>query len=117
MLCKTCKKNKAVKHDMYGYLECESCQKKLNESPRKDVEFTTDSIREGRSEYSKDILQPYQDGVLSKEYLDEYGVSGINVTKQEIKDAKYTNKGLKNWWGRNRSKGGRSFKVEQEEGK
>ena len=59
-------------------------------------------------EYRKDILQPFYDGVVSKEYLEEYGDSGIKVTEKQKKNARYTYKGVKGWWKRDKSKGGAS---------
>jgi len=104
--CPRCQKNKAQKHSTYGYIECKECIA----SPvtvNIDPEFTTDSIKGQRSEYRKDILQPYRDGVLSKEYLEEYGTQGIKPSKEAIKNAKYTYKDTPGWWRRNKSKGGK----------
>ena len=78
------------------------------------MECATKSIKGERLEYAKDIMQPFQDGVLSKEYLQTYGTSGIQVTWQQVKDAKLTNTKQKGWWNRDKSKGGRGFKPKIE---
>ena len=104
--CPNCQKNPAIIHKVYGVTECEDCKKKQIKFNR-PVEFTTESIKEQRREYKKDILQPFRDGVLSKEYLEEYGRTGINVTDEEVKNAKYTYKDTTGWWTRNKTKGGR----------
>lgn len=106
--CANCGINKAIKHTSYGYIFCNTCQKDTL-TPHRYVEFTTDHIREQRGEYSKDILQPWVGDTLSQEYLEEYGTAGVKATDKQIKNARYTNKGTKNWWNRDKSKGGRSW--------
>ncbi|KKL10755.1 hypothetical protein LCGC14_2552680, partial [marine sediment metagenome] len=76
-------------------------------------EFTTENIKDERLEYRKDILQPWHNGVLSKEYVEEYGTTGIEATKKQVKNAKYTYKGNKGWWNRHKSKGGRKGRKSQ----
>ena len=105
--CPNCNKRRALVHKTYGVTFCKTCQ--LNEDfdkPRQGTEFTTDRIRDDRREYGRDILQPYHGETLSKEYLQEYGTTGIEATKEQIKNAKYTNKGQKGWWNRKKGKGG-----------
>lgn len=93
---------------MYGVIFCKKCEDEDQEELNFPYEFTAQSIRESRTEYAKDIYQPVNtDGTLSKEFLDEYGEDRFNATKDQIKNAKYTNKGKKGWWDRHRSKGGR----------
>lgn len=113
MKCPNCKKNKAIIHPQYGITECKKCQNKSHFKPLPYPEITTDSIREQRREYNKDIIQPYRDGVLSKEFLEEYGTNGIQVTEKEIKDAKYVWQDSKGWWDRDKSKGGRNEKFKE----
>jgi hypothetical protein len=105
-LCPRCSKNPAIIDSVYGVIECKNCQE-FYERPHLGVEFTTDSIREQRMEYRKDIVQPYHDGVLSKEYVEVYGTKGLNIDEKEVKKAKYTYKGVPNYWNRDKSKGGR----------
>ena len=108
MLCPRCNNHDAQIHPQFGVCVCEYCE--LEEStfdkPSKYPEFTRDSIREGRREYKKDILQPFREGALSKEYLEEYGTTGIEVSQHQIDNARYTQKETAGWWQRNRSKGG-----------
>lgn len=87
MKCPSCNTRKAIFNKQYGYTECKVCQE-VNERLSIPTEFTTDSIREGRREYRADSLQPFRDGILSKEYLDTYGTLGIKPTKEELKNAK-----------------------------
>lgn len=58
--------------------------------------MTTGEIKEQRSSYLADILQPRRDGVLSKEYLETFGSLGIQATPEEIKNAKYVWQDLPN---------------------
>jgi hypothetical protein len=108
MKCPNCQKRKAIIHPNYGVTFCKRCRED-EDTPRLGVEFTTDSIKESRREYKKDIIQPYRDGVLSKEYLETYGKTGITATKEQIKNAKYVWKDTKGWWQRGKSKGGRNL--------
>lgn len=109
MLCPRCRVNDATTHPVLKVLPCEDCQRKENPVKILKYEFTTDSIREGRREYFTDVIQPYRDGVLSKEYIEAYGTSGLSgVSKKDIKNAKYTWKDLKGWHDREVDKGGRS---------
>ena len=105
--CLRCGKNYAIKNEHYGWLPCKSCQlEEENIRPKQSVEFTTDFIKDSRREYAKDILQPWRDGVLSKEFVEEYGTTGVVATESQVKNARYTNKGQKGWWQRGKSKGG-----------
>lgn len=109
MKCPRCKKGKATTSDQYGVLPCTKCQDEEAEyGAKRYPEFTTKEIKDQRREYRKDILQPGPfDGVLSKEYIEEYGTQGINATPKQVRDARYTNKGTPGWWDRDKSKGGR----------
>ena len=58
-------------------------------------EFTSSSIKGERKEYAASMLQPWVNGVLSKEYIEAYGTSKLEgVTKKDIKNAKYVYKDL-----------------------
>lgn len=107
MKCPNCNTRKAVKTKDFGYTFCKVCRRKEKLNPKSGVEFTTDNIKNQRREYKKDIIQPFRDGVLSKEYLETYGTSGIKADKDQIKHSKYVWKDTKGWWQRNKSKGGR----------
>ena len=87
-LCPVCKKNDSQVHQILGILPCISCQRRSQTGKVvKVVEFTSDSIKEDRKEYKKDIIQPFREGEVSKEYIEQYGTQGINVTQEEVKKA------------------------------
>ena len=94
--CPVCLKGKAVSHPAYGLLPCKKCQKSFEgEEINRTHEFTSSSIKGERREYAASMLQPYVNGVLSREFIEAYGTSKLaGVTKQEIKDAKYVYKDL-----------------------
>lgn len=106
MKCPNCNKHNAVIDSQYGVTFCLTCRKKETDTPKLGYEFTTESIKGQRREYMRDIEQPWRDGILSREYLEEYGTQGIEATEEDINNAKYTNKGQKGWWQRGKSKGG-----------
>ena len=62
------------------------CRKWFKLGP--SYEFVPERIKNDRKKYAKDILQPWRQGVLSKEYLDVYGSKGVGATKEDIKKAK-----------------------------
>ena len=111
--CPRCLKNKAILTTNYGVLPCQLCQDKEVKNS-KTPEFTTQSIKDGRREFKKDSTQPYRGKTLSKEYLEEYGTSGISPTKEDFKNAKYVWKDTKGWWNRGKSKGGRLQEIRDE---
>jgi hypothetical protein len=91
--CLICLKRPAVKVEPYGYLPCLVCQKQKIKKAT-NIEVTTEEIREGRRVFKKDITQPYRDGQLSKEYVEEYPnrikemIKEGNITQEEVKNAK-----------------------------
>jgi DNA phosphorothioation-dependent restriction protein DptG len=74
MLCSVCNINQATKDKNLGYLPCKICQDRFSKfkKPSSQVEFTSDNIKEGRKQYFKSIIQPWREGVPSKEYQDAY---------------------------------------------
>jgi hypothetical protein len=52
-------------------------------------EFVPDHIKEERVEYRNQTVQPFRNGQLSKEYVELYGTKYIEVTQEEVKNAKY----------------------------
>ena len=105
-VCPKCRVRRAIRHEIYGLTECLECRRERQQIHR-GPEFTSDSIQEQRLEYKKDILQPYRNGILSREYLEEYGTSGITVSEEEQKKSEYTWKDTKGWWNREKGAGGR----------
>ena len=106
MKCSRCQVNEAIFVEGLGNTECESC-KKIHFVPKRGPEFTTESVKDQRRGYRKDILQPWHDGALSKEYLKEYGTQGVNASDQEIKNAKETYKGTPGYYNFDKSRGGK----------
>jgi len=90
IICPVCKKRPAFKSDYWGYLPCPSCRQKQSgySQPHETVEVTTQEIKDSRVKYKNEIIQPYREGQLSKEYIKQYGTKGVKATKQEIKNAK-----------------------------
>ena len=101
--------NDAIRNEHYGWMPCNACRWEEEEylKPKQNVEFTTDSIRDQRREYKKDILAPFREGVFSNEYYQEYGTKGVEVTEKEIKNRKDVWKDISGWWQRDKSKGGK----------
>ena len=106
MRCPGCSKSSAIIDPVFGPTECLSCRKKKTRV-KLSTELTTDDIRDQRQEYRNDILQPFVDGVLSKEYMEEYGTQGIAPTMDEVKNARYVSRDMPGWWNRHKSKGGK----------
>lgn len=87
-ICTVCKKNESRFDETLGYLPCEECKnRRLGIKTPESVEFTSEQIKEDRKIYSRDILQPFRDGVVSKEYLETYGTKGIQVDEEDVKKA------------------------------
>lgn len=94
ILCPSCQENEAINDRTYGVLPCQSCREEHDkiQSPT-HREFTSSSIKQQRGEYSGSMLQPYHGGHLSKEYIDRHGTDKLDVTKQDIRNAKEVYKG------------------------
>lgn len=88
MLCPNCNQNKATNDKRLGLLPCKRCQNLSTTGLRKHQELTTDFIKNQRKEYKDDMLQPWREGILSKEYIQTHGTKGIKVTSQEIAKAR-----------------------------
>lgn len=68
--------------------------------PSGSKEWVPDRIKDERLKYRKDIVQPFRDGQLSKEYVDTYGTRGLHgVTKDDVKKAKPVWTDTKEWSG------------------
>lgn len=87
--CLNCNNNDAIFNKTFGWLSCKRCQLKHKSAKVKEsIEMVGDEIKTSRKIYRRDTIQPWRGGVLSKEYLKEYGTKGIQVTKEDIKNAK-----------------------------
>jgi hypothetical protein len=105
-LCLNCGKNPARIEDFMGVkdcvLPCKDCQERLNKISKEDklgsvYEFTTDEIREGRKQYAKQLLQPWRQGQISKEYLEAYPKQAQGMIKEGILTREQVRK-AKNVW-------------------
>lgn len=67
-------------------------------------EFTTNSIKEQRSQYLNSIIQPWRDGVPSKEFAEAYPDKAKKMFKDEYKKAQYVWKDQANWNNRHKTK-------------
>ena len=94
--CLICNQRKAVKIDPFGWMPCRICRKRQQEiaKPKVSIEVTTESIKEDRKIYQKDLCQPFRQNELSKEYVEAYPdrvkemVKEGHVTQKEIVSAK-----------------------------
>ncbi len=86
-LCLNCNKYPSIIDPRLGVLVCKQCRQKQTTGLKRQIEFTTDEIKNQRKEHKNDIVQPWREGRLSKEYLQQHGTKGIKVTPEEIKQA------------------------------
>jgi hypothetical protein len=93
--CPQCQKNEARVDKTYGVVACDECQlSDFSPTPAKGHEFTSTRVKSDRKEYAKAMVQPWVDGVLSKEFVEAHGTSKLaGVTEKDIKNAKYVYKG------------------------
>ena len=99
--CFGCKKE----HDDFAWKYADGkwiCSKYFK--PSGPLEMVPGRIVEDREKYFNSTLQPYRQGELSKEYIEAHGTKGIDVSREEVKKAKYVWKDLKGWENRSKSK-------------
>ena len=85
---------------VYKTWQCPKCKEKhTNLKHRGVLEFTTDEIKEGRKQYHKELLQPFREGEVSKEYLDAYPKAKEGMIKDGVITEKQARK-AKNVWGK-----------------
>ena len=96
MLCPVCNHNLAIQDRQLGILPCWSCRNRQKEikKPDRQVEFTSEEIKEGRRKYFASTIQRFRDGQLSRELVERYPErakamveEGI-ITEKDIKKAK-----------------------------
>ncbi len=94
MLCPVCSQNEAIRDKTLGILPCLVCKERQSNinKPYSNVEFTTEEVREGRRKYFKSTIQPWREGVPSKEYQDAYPERANKMFK------KYKKSEIKNVW-------------------
>jgi len=93
-MCPNCNERSAKTHKTYGVLPCEVCTTARRNvlQPAASVEFTTEEIKKSRKEYKHDIIAPFRQGEVSKEYLDEQKRTNrphnLNISKEQEENAK-----------------------------
>ena len=91
MLCLLCNKNEAVKDDTLGYIPCAACQNKGIIKANRQIEMAGEEIRQARSKYADDIVQPHRKGILNKRWVELRGKERAlaeGYTEKEIAEAK-----------------------------
>lgn len=69
----------------YKVWKCPNCDETYSNNKHHGVlEFTTDEIKEGRRKHEKQLLQPFREGEVSKEYLDAYPKAKAGMVKEGI---------------------------------
>lgn len=93
MKCPSCNINPAVKDKYWGILSCQSCRDSQAEGkPGLNIEVTTEEIRTDRKIYKTDIRQPFRQGELSKEFVEEHP----QTVNQMLKEGRITPTEVKN---------------------
>ena len=90
IMCPNCHVREAGYKQFLGVTLCSECRK-YSGKLSKQIEFTSQNIKDERKQFAKDILQPFREGHVSKEYVEVYGTKHIDVSKNELKN-------LKNCW-------------------
>ena len=70
-------------------MKCTRCgQVERMERNTSPLEFIPQRMKDDRQKYQKSTLQPFRDGVLSSEFVQTYGTSSLNVTKEDVRKSK-----------------------------
>ena len=97
MQCPRCQNHKANESVEYGILLCDFCTEEDSKigKPTKSYDFASPTTKLHRKQYAKSMLQPWVNGVLSREYVEAWGTDGLaNVTKKDVKNSKYVYKNM-----------------------
>lgn len=99
MTCLQCNQEDALFDREYGYLPGKLCQILNSEIPKPTqnatYDFASPTTKQQRKEYAASMLQPYVNGVLSKEFVDKWGTDKLaGVTAKDVKSAKYVYKDM-----------------------
>lgn len=89
-MCPVCHVREAGYKQFLGVIPCENCRKSSGKLS-KQIEFTSQNIKDERKQFAKDLIQPFREGHVSKEYVETYGTKRIDVSPNELKN-------LKNCW-------------------
>lgn len=103
MICPSCHLGTAQIDKRLGVLPCRLCIKRHRNLRRSSLppEFTSDSIKQQRKMYRKDILPIHNRGQLDKGWLDRYGAKKAKqrgFTDEEIKNARYVWDGVDEYY-------------------
>lgn len=94
ILCPVCNNELVTIDKQLGYLPCKSCQERQSQiaKPSEQIEFTSESIKEGRRKFFKSTIQPWRDNRPSLEYAQAY------PERAKKKFAKYKKSEIKEVW-------------------
>jgi hypothetical protein len=92
--CPNCGKGLATIHPLLGVMACKKCLLRMRQitKPSITAEVTTNQILEDRKIFKSDLLQPFRDGHLSKEFVKAYP----EKTKQMIEEGNITESDIDN---------------------
>lgn len=85
-LCPQCHKNEAGYKQFLGIILCSECRKSSGKLS-KQIEFTSQNIKDERKQFAKDLIAPFREGHVSKEFIETYGTKRIDVSPNEVKTA------------------------------
>jgi len=99
MLCPQCQKEPAIIDTEYGVLPGDNCQFENSQvakpTQKLTYDFASPITKLHRKQYGKDMLQPYVNGVLSREFVEAHGTDKLaGVTAKDIKKSKYVYKDM-----------------------
>ncbi len=79
---------------------CKACKKKITTYETGiPIDWSPQSIKDGRKEYAKELLQPFRQGEVSKEYLEAYPKQREGMIKEGIITRRQA-ENARNVWGR-----------------
>lgn len=89
-LCPIDKKPNEAVAKRFGVPACKECIDRIKnvlikpeiKSAPKDTRI--ESIKDGRKQYAKELLQPFREGEVSKEYLDAYPKQAMGMVKEGV---------------------------------
>lgn len=87
--CPVCHSEAATTSKTMGVLPGSRCSRRRakNKLPDQLVEFTSESIKQDRTEYAFSMVQPFNKyGEFSQEYYEAHGTKGTKVTPTQLKN-------------------------------
>lgn len=92
MKCPNCGSNEAKVDSQLGIIPCAPCASHPHPIPHKQIEFTSESIKEQRKTFSSDIRPAHRKGELDRGFVEKYGAKKAKqqgFSDREIHNAKY----------------------------